>query len=140
MNRRGTIGFEDVDRTGDPACLVDRLDRLAPLFQPLTRRTFELLAVGEGDRVLDVGCGTGEAARALAPQAGRSGQVVGVDSSRTMIAEASKRSAGLEMSPNYLLASAYQLAFAANTFDGCRAERVLMHLMTRRERWPRCAG
>jgi ubiquinone/menaquinone biosynthesis C-methylase UbiE len=122
------MSFEDVDRTGDPASLVGCLDRLAPLFRPLTHRTFELLAVGEGDCILDVGCGTGEAARALARQVGRTGRVVGVDRSRVMIREARRRTEGEPLPVEYRLGDVYRLDFADGTFDGCRAERVLMHL------------
>jgi SAM-dependent methyltransferase len=47
-----------------------------------------------GERVLDVGCGSGDAARGLAALVGPGGRVVGVDRSETMIREARRRLAG----------------------------------------------
>ena len=44
-----------------------------------------------GMRVLDLGCGTGTATLAIAPQLGESGEVVGVDASPKMIAEAERK-------------------------------------------------
>jgi ubiquinone/menaquinone biosynthesis C-methylase UbiE len=52
----------------------------------------EALELGEGDRLLDVGCGTGAAVRAAAEVVERA---VGVDLSPKMLAEARERAAGL---------------------------------------------
>jgi ubiquinone/menaquinone biosynthesis C-methylase UbiE len=56
------------------------------------RDALEALELGQGDRLLDVGCGTGAAVRAAAEVVERA---VGVDLSPKMLAEAHERAAGL---------------------------------------------
>jgi ubiquinone/menaquinone biosynthesis C-methylase UbiE len=49
------------------------------VLKPLTGEVVELAAPREGERVLDLACGTGIVARTVAPLVGTSGSVVGVD-------------------------------------------------------------
>lgn len=48
----------------------------------------EVRPVGEGDQVLDVGCGLGHEVRRLAELVGPRGRVAGIDASPAMITEA----------------------------------------------------
>jgi SAM-dependent methyltransferase len=91
-------------------------------------RTYDLLRVEPGHHLLDLGCGLGQDVQALAARVGKAGRVVGIDSSQTMITEASKRAAGLDLPVEFALGDAEHLEFAAGTFDGCRAERTLVHM------------
>ena len=59
--------------------------------QDYKRRTFALLGAKAGARLLDVGCGTGDDALAMARLVGPDGHVTGIDTSETMIAEARAR-------------------------------------------------
>ena len=91
-------------------------------------RSFELLALVEGDQVLDVGCGTGDDARTIAGRvAGVS--VIGIDASDEKIREARARTLGLPRPVDFRVADAYALPFEDETFDACRADRVLHHLV-----------
>src|SRR4029453_19524163 len=54
----------------------------------LRRRFLRFVPVGPGDRVLEVGCGTGVVIRDLAALVGRRGEVVGIDPSRLLLARA----------------------------------------------------
>jgi ubiquinone/menaquinone biosynthesis C-methylase UbiE len=45
-----------------------------------------------------------------------------------MIVEARKRAEGLNLPVEYQAGDAHHLDFADNTFGGCRAERVFMHV------------
>jgi len=54
--------------------------------------------------------------------------VVGVDSSATRVAEAQKRAEGLNLPVEFVVGEAQRLEFTDNTFDGCRAERIFVHL------------
>jgi ubiquinone/menaquinone biosynthesis C-methylase UbiE len=49
-----------------------------------TQPVLELLSLSSGERVLDMGCGTGELTYNLQKSAGHDGLVVGVDSSQDM--------------------------------------------------------
>src|SRR5262245_20920210 len=124
---RGT-GFEDVDRTPDPMAQVSYLDAVAALEGARTykQHSFTLMRLEPGNTALDLGCGTGDDLRSLAALVGPTGRVVGVDVSETMIAQARARTAGMPVDCH--VGDAYQLDFAAGTFDASRADRVLQHL------------
>jgi len=123
-------GFADVDRSAHPERLVDYLNVVSALDQAQTykRRAFALLDLHEGDHVLDVGCGTGDDLRALAPLVGPSGRVVGLDRSAQMIATARQRCDDLQRTIRLRLGDAQRLPFPDGSFDACRADRVLQHL------------
>jgi ubiquinone/menaquinone biosynthesis C-methylase UbiE len=89
--------------------------------------SYTLLGIRAGSRVLDVGCGAGDDARAMAGIVGPTGRVVGVDSSETMVAAARHRAEG---SPNleFRVGSAYRLEFPDAAFDAARANRMFQHL------------
>jgi len=123
-------GFTNVDRTADPRSFVRHLDLARSRQEILTAKlgTFETLGIETGNRVLDVGCGTGDDARALADMVGKTGLVVGVDNSKTMVLEARKRVQGLGLPLEFRLCDAHHLDFPDDTFDACRSDRVFMHL------------
>lgn len=73
-----------------------------------------LLALPPGARVLDVGCGAGRYARALAALGLR---VTGVDLSESLLAQARRRSPGLPGAPTYVRADMRDLPFGPQ-FDG----------------------
>lgn len=74
-----------------------------------------LLALGPGDRVLDVACGPGNFTRAFAATVGPEGLVVGLDASETMLARAVADSA--EGSIAYVRADAEAMPFVDGAFD-----------------------
>lgn len=75
---------------------------------------FGLLEPISGERILDVGCGTGRHALELT---GRGTNVVGVDPSAEMLAVATARCAP-QGGPAYVRAVGERLPFASGTFDG----------------------
>ena len=52
---------------------------------PWARELVELAALRQGDRVLDLACGTGVVARLAAPRVGATGQVIGLDLNSSML-------------------------------------------------------
>ncbi|HEY6299149.1 MAG TPA: methyltransferase domain-containing protein [Candidatus Binatus sp.] len=61
------------------------------LFEPVRQRSIELLRLKDGDRVLDVGCGTGLSFTALENLVGADGSIVGIEQSPEMIERARAR-------------------------------------------------
>jgi ubiquinone/menaquinone biosynthesis C-methylase UbiE len=122
--------FADVDRAGEPESFVRHLDQLtaSEQVQASKRRSFARLQVTHGSTVLDVGCGTGDDARALAELVAPGGHVVGVDRSQTMVEEALRRASGLGLSLDYQVADAAALPFPDDRFDAGHIDRVLHHL------------
>lgn len=119
--------------SGDPAAapaeLIQFLDacRRVDMLAQGKQWSFEQLRLATGQSVLDVGCGTGEDVAAMAGAVGPSGRAVGLDSSEAMISEASSRHGGLP-GVSFDLGDAHRLPFESESFDGCRAERVLQHV------------
>jgi ubiquinone/menaquinone biosynthesis C-methylase UbiE len=63
------------------------------LFEPVRQRSIELLRLKNGDRVLDVGCGTGLSFTALENLVGADGSIVGIEQSPEMLERARARAA-----------------------------------------------
>lgn len=122
--------FGAVDQAADPSTFVRYLDLVSQGddLQQLKRRTYAALELQPGDRVLDVGCGTGEDVRAMAHLVGSEGWVVGVDSSVSLVDVATARTRGEELPCEFLVGEAEELDFRDGSFDACRAERVLQHV------------
>ncbi len=92
--RQTPHGWVDLDR-GAVTRRYDRLAKVIPLFdwlffQPpgFRRNAIERLALRHGDRVLEIGCGTGRNLPYLRAAVGPTGSVYGVDISAGMLAKA----------------------------------------------------
>jgi SAM-dependent methyltransferase len=122
--------FTDIDRAPDSSFFIGFMDagNALPDVVRLKRRVIELLLLRPGDRVLDVGCGTGDDARELARVVGERGNVCGADISAAMIDVAIARSHVSGTIADFRKADVFALPFPDASFDACRCERVLMHL------------
>ncbi|WP_191246895.1 methyltransferase domain-containing protein [Amycolatopsis deserti] len=100
--------------------VLDAADAL-PGAAELRARTYELLHVAPGARVVDVGCGSG---RAVAELTERGADCVGVDPSETMLTAARHRWPGLEFVPG----TAEELPFPDGVLAGYRADKVFHEL------------
>jgi len=87
-------------------------------------RSIELLGLERGMRALDVGCGTGEAVRAIAALGA---EAIGVDSARAVVAEAQARTRTDETAA-FRVADPLALPFEDGHFDAVRCERALQHV------------
>jgi ubiquinone/menaquinone biosynthesis C-methylase UbiE len=83
---------KDARRTFDRWAGSYERDPFSRTIARVQRAALEALELGDRDRLLDVGCGTGAAVRAAAEVVER---VVGVDLSSKMLAEARERASGL---------------------------------------------
>ena len=122
--------FENVDRSDliqkFTHCL--RLQQSLPFYQYYKQKTYDLLHLHEGMSVLEVGCGTGEDAIALAKRVGSTGKVVAVDRSQAMLNQAIASAKDLLLPIEFVQVDAQHLPFAANTFAGARVDRTLQHI------------
>lgn len=127
MKQHKLVEFGNVDRSAEPEYFIRFLDNACAQesFQAYKRRGTEWLEAKPGDEVLEVACGTGDDARALA---GLGCRVVGVDYSQAMVAEARRRCEGSSLPVEFHAADAHQLQFADNRFDACRCDRSFMHM------------
>lgn len=121
-------GYRDVDAADDPSAYFAFLDRFAEAFRGVTQSSVDLLRLGAGDAVLDVGCGHGSCAPLLAERIGPSGRIVGLDASQLMVAEARRRFDGSGLPVEFRAGNALALPFGDATFDAARSDRVFMFL------------
>jgi SAM-dependent methyltransferase len=85
----------------------------------------EQLRLVEGERLLDVGCGLGEAALALAVDLGDTGEVVGVDTSIEMLQVARASAGDARCRVRFSVGDACGLDEPSGSFDAVRSERTL---------------
>ncbi len=85
-------------------------------------RVSEAAGISEGDRVLDVGCGTGVLARTVADQLGPGGRVSGVDISEEMLAVARQ----IRPDIDWHRGDAGSLPFGDGEFDAVVSQFTLM--------------
>jgi SAM-dependent methyltransferase len=83
----------------------------------LRRRSYELLQVEPGSRVVDVGCGGGTA---VAELAGTGADAVGIDAAEEAVAFAREHHPGCR----FEVGDAQRLPFADESLDGYRAEKL----------------
>ena len=95
----------------------------------LRRRFLRWVPVRDGDRVLEVGCGTGVVARDLAALVTRRGTVTGVDTSATLLTRA--RALSRDIRGGRLVfrrADGHRLPFTDRRFDVVLAITVILHV------------
>src|SRR5207248_10936484 len=90
----------------------------------------ELLGLSAGERVLDIGCGSGVVTRAIARRVAPDGHVIGFDSSPALldIARQYAKDAGLDKLIELRAGDCRELPFAAGAFDVAFAATVLAHV------------
>lgn len=101
-------------------------------------RLVQLARLGSGERVLDIGCGTGTLAIAAKQHIGTAGTVCGVDASPEMIARARKKAARAGVEVEFREGIAEALPFPDAHFDVVLSTVMLHHLGPELRR--QCAG
>ena len=89
------------------------------------QRLLELASPRPGDRVLDVGCGTGIVARTAALAVGAQGRVVGIDLNEGMLRVAKRAGAALVPPVEWRQGDATSLPFPDAAFDVVASQQML---------------
>lgn len=94
------------------------------MFAPWAEKLVERAAVQQGERVLDVACGTGIVARYAATRVGARGTVVGMDLNESML-ETARAASGPRLGVEWWKANASEMPFEAASFDVVFCQQAL---------------
>ncbi len=94
----------------------------------LRDRTIAQAHIAPGERVLDVGCGTGELTMRAKARTGAAGSVTGIDAAPEMIAVARQKAARARLDVAYHVAAVEALPFPDATFDVVLSSLMMHHL------------
>ena len=97
---------------------VEYQDELHRLLERVKDRLLQRSKIESGERVVDIGCGTGATTMSVASLVGESGLALGVDISQTLLGCAKSRSSDISGGHiEYALADAQTWRFDADSFD-----------------------
>jgi len=124
------LGYHRVDDDPNVNVLIATMDGTAGWDATIRLRSWERahLGLAHGERMLDVGCGLGEAALALAEDLGEGGEVVGVDVSERMLRVARSNAGAAPCRVRFTVGDACALDEPDDSFDAARSERTLQWL------------
>ena len=94
----------------------------------MRKKTVALAQAAAGEKVLDVGCGTGTLAIALRAKVGPGGEVVGLDAAPEMIAVARDKAAKRGADIDFRVGLIEEIPFPDDSFDLVLSSLMLHHL------------
>src|SRR4051812_27468586 len=120
-------GFSRVDDQPQAEMLVRGMEATArwPAVQRLRAWERDHLQLAPGQRLLDVGCGIGDASAGLSPDLVPGGVIVAIDASEAMLTAARARSSSAFVPVLFHVGDACALAEDDRSYDAVRCERVL---------------
>ena len=113
----------------DLSPILTILDTLPEGFREARRTLFGHLGLRTTSKVLEAGCGPGTALADLLPWIGSGGQIVGIDPTRALVAEAKERArkAGVPQA-TYFVGDIRQIDRPDNVFDAAFCDKILVHV------------
>jgi ubiquinone/menaquinone biosynthesis C-methylase UbiE len=94
----------------------------------IRKAALEVAQLGPGERVLDIGCGTGSLAIDAKAGVGPTGEVHGIDAAPEMIAAARRKAAKKEVDVRFQIGLIEKIPFPDDQFDLALNSFVLHHL------------
>ena len=98
---------------------------VSSIFRSWADRLIETSEINEGDRVLDVACGTGIVARRAASRVGANGSVLGIDINEGMLTVAKETAREVQPSIEWRQGDATDLPFSDEAFDVVCCQQAL---------------
>ena len=124
------LGYRHVDDDPNVGVLVATMQATSRWEATAMLRSWERanLHLRAGERLIDVGCGLGEAALTLAADLGHAGEIVGIDASAAMLDVARAQSNTAPCPVRFTVGNALALDESSHLFDVARSERLLQWL------------
>jgi ubiquinone/menaquinone biosynthesis C-methylase UbiE len=94
----------------------------------IRKASVELAQINPGDKVLDVGCGTGDLTLEAKKLAGSTGEVHGTDASPNMIEQARQKTARTGIDVTFQVGLVEDIDFPENQFDVVLSSLMMHHL------------
>jgi demethylmenaquinone methyltransferase/2-methoxy-6-polyprenyl-1,4-benzoquinol methylase/phosphoethanolamine N-methyltransferase len=94
----------------------------------LRRKSIEFAQIAPGERILDVGCGTGDLTLRAAERAGSTGQVCGIDPGPAMIATAQRKADHKRVTVDFRVGVIEHLPYPDDSFDVVLSSLMMHHL------------
>ena len=131
----GTVDVYRITNQLDDATLDVLLTRLEargkhPRFADMLREYLDAMAIDSARSVLDLGCGTGVAARAIACRPGFAGRITGIDRSPHLMGAAARlaREEGVAAKIDFRVGDSHTLELRDAEFDAVVAHTLFSHL------------
>jgi ubiquinone/menaquinone biosynthesis C-methylase UbiE len=94
----------------------------------LRQMTISLADLSAGDKVLEIGCGTGTLTLAAKKQVGPTGEAVGIDIAPEMVAAASRKAARKRVDVSFRVGSMASIPFPDNNFNVVICSFMIFHM------------
>ena len=131
----GTVDvYRITDQLDEPTLevMVTRLEGRGkhPRFVAMTEEYLDAMAIDSARTVVDLGCGTGVVARAIARRPGFKGKVTGIDRSAFLVSAAQRLAAaeGLASRVEFRAGDSHTLGLKPATFDAVVAHTLISHV------------